>query len=141
MTKWRGRTSAAGAALLAVLTGVGCSSSNECTAPLAQLGCAATFDQQTTTLLAGPAVTCGNAGACGAYRVWRSAPNLSGLTCVYDGSGQNLLSAATCTDVQAYCGQTSFCLNGGQQIDVDKMCNVGMLQETCVGPTQGTQRN
>src|SRR5947209_6095575 len=118
MTKWRGRTSAAGAALLAVLTVAGCTSSNECTAPLAQVGCAATFDQQTTTLLAGQTVTCGNAGACGAYRVWRSGPNLSNLTCVYDGSGQNLLSAKACTDVQSYCGQTSFCLNGGQQIDV-----------------------
>jgi hypothetical protein len=91
----------------------------------------ATFDEQVQSGLSMSPSNCALAGSCGAHLVWRTAPNLGSLTCVYDQSGQKLLSAASCTDVPLSCGDNSFCMTGGQSLNVDNDCDVSALPRTC----------
>ena len=116
-----------GAVVFAIATGSGCSS-NDCRVPVDQLGCAATFAAQVQQRSSDPSA-CPVAGPCGAHLVWRFAPGTGSDTCDYDGSGQQLLSAETCTDVPLSCG--SLCRTGGQSLDVDHDCDVSALPPAC----------
>jgi hypothetical protein len=131
-----GKVSAAAAvALLAAGAAVGCSTNmaagTTCPTVLAQVGCAATFDLQ-----ASQGGTCGGAcyglgGTCGPYVVWQTAPGTSGLSCVYDGTGQTLLAATACSDVESYCAGTQFCASGGANIDPSTACDLRTLPNAC----------
>lgn len=123
-----------GAVLLAIATLSGCSS-DDCRVPVDQLGCAPTFDQQVQRGQSVSLSDCPLAGPCGAHRVWWFGPGTGSDTCVYDGSGQQLLSAATCTDVMLRCG--SFCMTGGQSIDVAAECDVTKLPPACANSDGG----
>jgi hypothetical protein len=105
-----------------------------CLAPAVKTYCAATFDEQAQRELSDNPFDCPYGGPCGpSYRVWRTAPNLGSLTCIYDQSGQHLLSAVSCSDTNQFCGNSSFCETGGQVIDPDKECDTSALPRTCGG--------
>ena len=117
---------------------MGCSSNatERCHAPLEQIGCKPTIDQQVAWGMAFQAPHCPTSGACGAHLVWRSPqPGLGGLVCVYDNSGQQLLSGTSCSDVPLACGD--FCMTGGQSIDPSKECDLSTLPPTCANPDAG----
>lgn len=126
---------------LAVLLGiggvVGCSSSNgNCHMPLDQSSCKPTFDQQVAWGLSILPSDCPLAGPCGAHLVWRTAPATDGATlCIYDDSGQQLLSAKSCSDVPLVCGD--FCTTAGQSLDVEQECNTSALPRTCASGDGG----
>jgi len=124
---------------LVLAVNAGCTK-DTCSVPLAQVGCAATLEQQTRLApFGGRGPTgCANAGPCGAYRIWQSAPNLSSVTCVYDSTGERLLSATTCTDVDAFCNDTSNCASGGLEINVSATCDVAKLPMACPTTDAGT---
>jgi len=86
-------------------------------------------------LASGPVGACAFAGPCGAYQVWQLTHAYFDLTCIYDSSGQDLVSATACSDTQDYCDSTSFCQTGGQDVDVAKTCQVSALPQTCFSPT------
>jgi hypothetical protein len=127
---------------LAVFVGiagaVGCSSNatERCHVPLEQIGCKPTLDQQVAWGLAFRAPQCPTSGPCGAHLVWRSPqPSLGGLVCVYDNSGQQLLSGTSCSDVPLACGD--FCMTGGQSIDPSTECDLSTLPPTCMDADAG----
>ena len=101
--------------------------------PLAESGCAATLDLQIKVGALGKRIPgfCDGAGPCGPYRVWQSAPNLGSLTCVYDSSGQRLISSTSCTDFNAYCDGKDNCFSGGLGINVFTVCDVAKLPTVC----------
>jgi hypothetical protein len=111
--------------LLATFTGC---SGNSCRVPLAAGGCAATFDLQVATSIF-PGV-CGVAGPCGGFRVWTTTPGYVSQTCVYDGSGEHLLSARGCSDTPI-CESDQFCQSAGQDINVAKACDLSTLAMAC----------
>ena len=114
----------AGAA--AALLAPGCA--RECGVPLSTISCAPTFDEQAGVTVLGE---CATAGACGNFRIWRAAPASPPLTCVYDSTGQHLVSATECSDVPTFCDRTAFCVSGGQAINVDGVCNAAALPQIC----------
>jgi hypothetical protein len=124
------------AVLLGIAGVMGCSN-DDCRVPVDQLGCKATFDQQVQWGLSISPSDCPLAGPCGAHLVWRTAPGLGSLTCVYDQSGQQLLSARNCTDVPLSCGDNSLCMTGGQSINVENDCDVSALPRTCASGDGG----
>jgi hypothetical protein len=122
-----------GAVLLLTVVS-GCSGlSGTCSVPLQGNGCATTFDLQVRTGSMFPASpgSCASAGVCGTHRVWRSPPNLGSVTCVYDSSGQTLISLTQCTDYNAFCDNKEVCISGGQRIDPASSCDVGQLPMAC----------
>jgi hypothetical protein len=118
--------------VLGLATAPGCSGET-CKISLAKSGCATTLDLQVQN----PPIPglCGLVGSCGAYRVWQSEPNYFSLVCVYDGSGQNLLSGTTCGDTPI-CGGNQFCEFAGQNIDVS-IC-ASALPRLCPTADAGT---
>jgi hypothetical protein len=125
---------------LAVLLGIGgvlgCSSSKSCDVPLDQSGCKPTFDQQVAWGLSISSSDCPLGGPCGAHLVWRTPPSSSGAgICIYDDSGQQLLSAKSCADVPLACGD--FCGTAGPSIDIDKDCDTRALPPTCASGDGG----
>ncbi len=125
---------------MAVLLGIGgipACSNDDCRAPVDQLGCKATFDQQVQWALSISPSECPLAGPCGAHLVWRTVPNYGTLTCVYDESGEQLLSAKNCTDVPLACNPNSFCMTGGQSLNVENDCNLSALPRTCASADGG----
>src|SRR5215510_2773780 len=124
---------------LAILLGIGgvlgCSKDDPCRAPLDQVGCKPTFDQQVEWALAA-IPDCPLAGPCGPHLVWRTALGLGALVCVYDNSGQQLLSAARCSDVPLARGGN--CMRGGQSFDLAKDCDTLALPRTCASGDGGT---
>jgi hypothetical protein len=103
---------------------------------LDQVPCKPTFEQQIAYGLAISPSECPLAGPCGAHLVWRTAPGLGSLTCVYDDSGQQLLSAANCTDVQLTCGD--YCMRAGQSLHIENDCDPRALPSTCPSVDGGT---
>jgi hypothetical protein len=124
------------AVTLVVALDAGCSK-DSCTVPLAESGCAATFDMQVQlgVDISTPGF-CATAGPCGPYRIWESPANFTTLTCVYDTSGQRLVSSTICTDVNTYCDGKNLCISGGQQINALTVCDVAKIPSTCP-PTDG----
>jgi hypothetical protein len=123
--------------LLAAAGVLGCSSANDdgCRVPLSELQCKPTFDQQVEWGRTLNPSYCPTAGPCGAYRLWVYL-TISSLSCVYDDSGQTLLSGADCSDVPLACGHgnDTFCMTGGQSIELSKECDVTALPSTCAPP-------
>jgi hypothetical protein len=79
---------------------------------------------------------CATAGPCGPHLAFRTPqPGLGGVVCVYDDSGQHLLSATSCSDVPLACGD--FCMTGGQSIDPSKECDLSTLPPICANPDAG----
>jgi len=130
-------SSAALAVLLASAGVLGCSSANEdgCRVPLTELQCKPTFDQQVEWGLTLNRSFCPTAGPCGAYRVWIYVA-IGGQSCIYDASGQTLLSGADCSDVPLACGHdnNTFCMTGGQSINLSMQCDTSTLPSTCPPP-------
>jgi len=123
-------------ALVGIAGAVGCSSTAErCRAPLDQLGCKPTFDEQVAFTKAFQAPHCPTGGPCGAHVVFLTPPSTGGVICVYDDSGQQLLSATSCSDIPLACGD--FCMTGGQSIDPSKECDLSTLPPTCANPDAG----
>ena len=123
---------------LTVLVGIGgmpgCSNDN-CRVPVDQVGCKATFDEHVQYGLSIGPSACAFAGPCGVHLVWQSTPNLGSLTCIYNESGQHLMSATSCSDVTLACGAN--CIRGGQSINVQNECNVSALPRTCASGDAG----
>jgi hypothetical protein len=118
------------AALVAIAGGAALACSHDCVLPLASSGCAATFDGQVqASMSAFSNFDCPRSGACGTYQVWMTPAGTGTLVCVYDASGQRLVSATTCTDVNSYCDGTQYCLSGGAAVDLGKSCDVFSLPE------------
>jgi hypothetical protein len=109
-----------------------------CSLPLDQIGCAATFDEevQQDPFCAQPGICSSVGGTCGIYRVFFVSFGLGSLLCVYDGTGHQLLSGTTCTDISQYCGNTQYCISGGRTIDLASSCDVSALPR--LGPDAGT---
>jgi hypothetical protein len=116
------------AVLLALVSQASCSNEDSCRKDLAQIGCAATLAQQ-ARIGACPGC-CGLAGPCGTYRVWQSEPNYFSLTCIYDSSGEHLLSAKSCGDTPI-CEGTQFCESAGQSVDLTSSCDQKDLPRIC----------
>jgi len=93
-----------------------------------------TLDAQTSTI---PVGSCASVGTCGPYKVFLPGPNYVATTCVYDGSGQHLISATTCSDIAEFCDNTSSCVSAGSGVDVSKTCDVSALPKTCSALTGG----
>jgi hypothetical protein len=117
--------------LLAATTGC---SGNSCRVPLTASGCAATFDLQVANSIF-PGL-CGVAGPCGAFRVWVTPPNYFSQTCVYDSSGEHLLSARGCSDTPI-CESNQFCQSAGQDINVANLCDLATLAMACPNTDAG----
>lgn len=119
---------------LVAIAGPACSSTSTqgCAAPLDQFSCAATFELQ---------VRGGGcnalAGTCGAYKLWRTAANYIGDECIYDTTGEHLVSADQCEDVQGLCEMTSSCIYGGQAIEPVGLCDFSQVVPTCSSPDGG----
>jgi hypothetical protein len=112
---------------------------DSCTVPLAESGCAATLDLQIQIGFPNlPNGDCARAGPCGLYRIWTSPPNFTGLTCVYDTSGQRLVSSTACSDVNDFCDRKSFCVSGGLQVNASAVCDLDKLPSACPPTDAGT---
>jgi len=122
--------------VVALLAGCGKAS---CTRPLTESGCAATLDLQVQLGYGRPIPgSCAIAGPCGPYRIWQSPTNLDSLICVYDASGQRLVSSTACTDTNSYCDRKEFCISGGLQVNVSAVCDVANLPSVCPPIDAGT---
>jgi hypothetical protein len=106
-------------------------SDSRCLASPGDVGCAANYGGQIANEPGCNDIGGNQAGTCGPYLVWMSGGGFGSLTCVYDQSGDHLLSGTVCTDYPAYCDHTASCASIGQAIDPAASCDVRALPASC----------